>query len=134
MAKPVAEGDMWKVYAGIAVSPMSGTDKAVLAVLVDYADVEGKAWPSESTIAARLNLNIRCVKRSIANLVRAGHVERKRRHCQSNVYSIAFATILKAWTASKANRPSRTVPGSIHECSTNAPRKQATQSDRSVTS
>src|SRR5262245_14901002 len=105
MSKPVSEGDMWHVYAGIGVLPkLSGTDKAVLTVLVDRADKDGKAWPSETTISSVLDLHVRCVGRSVANLIAAGYVERQRRMRTSNIYQVSFWSILEVWDAVKARK------------------------------
>ena len=103
--KPVADGDMWRVYAGIcALAKLSGTDKAALAILVDYADDKGKAWPSEFTIADRLGIHVRRVGRSIAKLIRSPYVKRTRRMRTSNVYEIDFQAILSAWADCKSDR------------------------------
>jgi hypothetical protein len=54
---------------------ISTTDKAVLLVLATYADGARYCYPSMSSLAARLGLNIRSVRAAIARLKEIGAVE-----------------------------------------------------------
>src|SRR5262249_25672899 len=105
MTRPVPEGDMWKVFFGVGVLRLSGTDKAVLTCLIEHANSEtGLCYPSETTIAAEIGRDLRAVERSIANLIRTPYLTRQRRKQTSSIYTIKFAPILKAFDDYKARQ------------------------------
>lgn len=57
--------------------PLSPEHRLVLVALADYADPAGRgAWPSASTLADRLGVTVRAVRRSIAALEAAALIER----------------------------------------------------------
>lgn len=51
-----------------------GTDKLVLVALANYANDEGTAWPTVSTLAAHANVTARAVQGSLARLVGSGEL------------------------------------------------------------
>lgn len=55
------------------------TKKSVFLLLADYADEKGRAWPSQETIAATLEMSERTVRSAIKELVDAGLLSRKPR-------------------------------------------------------
>lgn len=55
------------------------TKKSVFLLLADYADDKGRAWPSQETIAATLEMSERTVRSAIKELVEAGLLSRKAR-------------------------------------------------------
>ena len=55
------------------------TRKAVLLLLADYADEKGRAWPSQETVAAVLEMGERTVRAAIKDLIEAGIITRKPR-------------------------------------------------------
>lgn len=57
----------------------SGTLKAVLVAIADYADANGQAWPSQEQLAEDTEFSVRAVRNAIAALVDAGLVERRER-------------------------------------------------------
>ena len=76
---------------------LSHRAKSVLIYLSDRADGHGKCWPGVKTIAADLNLSRSTVKRSLADLERAGYIEKMARHREngsntSNLYTVKKRT------------------------------------------
>ena len=57
----------------------SGTLKAVLVAIADYADANGRAWPSQEQLAEDTEFSVRAVRNAIVSLVEAGLVERVER-------------------------------------------------------
>ena len=57
----------------------SGTLKAVLVAIADYADANGQAWPSQEQLAEDTEFSVRAVRNAILGLVEAGLVERRER-------------------------------------------------------
>lgn len=55
------------------------TRKAVLLLLADHADDKGRAWPSQGTVAAILEMSERTVRGAIKDLTDAGIIARKPR-------------------------------------------------------
>jgi len=76
---------------------LSHRAKSVLIYLSDRADGQGKCWPGIKTIAADLNLSRSTVKRSLADLEKAGYIEKMARHRgngsnTSNLYTVKKRT------------------------------------------
>jgi len=63
-----------KIYAD---ERLPNRAKLVYIYLHDRMDGERKAWPAISTIAAELSLSRSTVKRAVADLERAGYIEKK---------------------------------------------------------
>jgi hypothetical protein len=62
MRKPPPKGEFWRAFAAVTILPISGTDKAVLGCLVDFANSEtGACWPGQNTIARATRKDIRVV-------------------------------------------------------------------------
>jgi hypothetical protein len=71
---------------------LSATARIVgLEILACVNSVSGGAWPSETTIAYRLGLGERTVRRAVAQLKADGCTKVMRRRGRSNVYFPAFA-------------------------------------------
>ncbi len=71
----------WAKRAGTG----SGTLKAVLVAIADYADANGRAWPSQEQLAEDTEFSVRAVRNAIVSLVeagarRAGRAASERRH------------------------------------------------------
>ena len=76
--------------------------RAVYMYLRDRADTENKCWPGINTIASDLRLSRSTVKRAIADLERAGYLQKDNRYrdngsCTSNLYTL--------YTISEKTRP-----------------------------
>jgi hypothetical protein len=85
--------------------PISGTDKAVLGCLVDFANSQtGACWPAQETIAKAIGKDIRAVQRSIHNLIKTPFLKRTRRSHTSNLYEIGWDALLQAFDAYKERR------------------------------
>jgi len=71
---PPPEKLKWQMYATAGLlDNINGADKAVLACLIGHANTKtGRCDPSQERIAAMTRLDTRAVRRSIANLVKAG--------------------------------------------------------------
>jgi hypothetical protein len=118
--RPPQEG-FWRVFAGIGLLPISGTDKAVLTCLADCANSKtGACWPKQETIARAVGKDLRAVKRSISNLLDTPYLRRKRRRMTSNLYEIKWNAILDAFDVYKERRAKKS------ECSANT-RKSASK-------
>ncbi len=55
------------------------TCRVVLNALADYADKEGRCWPSQTTLAAETGLAIRTIRLVLAELTAAGVITRTHR-------------------------------------------------------
>lgn len=66
-------------------------DLAVLMVLMSYQDAQGKAHPSQQTVAAHLGVSDDTVLRSVRALKRAGVIDVKRRKQQSAIFDLSGA-------------------------------------------
>jgi Helix-turn-helix domain len=119
MRKPPPKGEFWRAFAAVTILPISGTDKAVLGCLVDFANSEtGACWPGQNTIARATGKDIRAVKRSIQNLIKTPYLKRTQRyrasnpsdlmstqrHHTSNLYEIGWDALLQAFDAYKQRR------------------------------
>lgn len=101
--RAVSEGKFWQVCMGICFLPITGNDKAVLACLVEHGNKKtGRCFPSVKTIARKLSLDERTVKRSLANLRLTPYVKSQRRMRSSNLYSIQWDAIRGEFDAYKA--------------------------------
>ncbi len=56
-------------------APVEGPAKAVLLVLADHANAEGRCWPGMARIVARSGFQERTVRRALRALEEAGHIE-----------------------------------------------------------
>lgn len=76
---------------------VTATEVYLYAVLGRYADKEGAAWPSRSTLAERMGCSVKTVDRAIANLVEYGALEvqhqkmRDKKAYSSNLYRVIRA-------------------------------------------
>ena len=68
--------------------PQNSTDRFVLLAIADFANYEGTAWPSVTTLAEKCSMTKRTILRAIARLEEQGYLERKRRQRTSNLYQI----------------------------------------------
>jgi len=78
------------IYADREISHRA---RSVYMYLCDRADGQGKCWPAIKTIAVDLRLSRSTVKRSLADLEKAGYIEKKARHREngsntSNLYTV----------------------------------------------
>ena len=73
---------------------LSHRAKAVYMYLRDRADAEGKSWPGIKTIAGDLKLSRSTVKRAIADLERAGYLERTHRFRENGSYTSNLYKVL----------------------------------------
>ncbi len=74
---------------------LSHRAKSVLIYLCDRADGQCKCWPGIKTIAADLNLSRSTVKRALADLEKAGYIEKKARHRENGSNTSNLYTVLK---------------------------------------
>lgn len=72
--------------------PAKTAEKFLLLVIANYADEQGRAWPSVETLARDTGMSRATVKRSMKKLEEAGYVRRHKRlkgHLQtSNLYTL----------------------------------------------
>ena len=69
-------------------------DKTLAYVISQYAAAStAKCWPSETTIADRVNLSVRHVQRCIARLIKYGWITAQKRGGGSNVYTLLQGNI-----------------------------------------
>lgn len=61
----------------------SPTRKAVLTALADYADENGKGWPSVGRLAEDTELSVRAVRNALHELVEAGIISREDREAEN---------------------------------------------------
>ena len=73
---------------------LSHRAKTVYMYLRDRADAEGKCWPGIRTIAADLKLSRSTVKRALADLERAGYLERTHRFRENGSYTSNLYKVL----------------------------------------
>lgn len=66
----------------------SSTDKLVLVALADYANAQGRCWPSMDTLSRRTELTPRTVQKAVARLKSLGWVEVIHTSGHSNVFVI----------------------------------------------
>jgi hypothetical protein len=57
---------------------VSGHEKALLLVLASHANGDDEAFPHVETLANGIRASVRTTYRALANLVKAGHIIRKR--------------------------------------------------------
>ncbi len=69
--------------------------RSVYMYLCDRADAQGKCWPGIKTIASNLKLSRSTVKRALADLEKAGYIEKKARHRENGSYTSNLYTVLK---------------------------------------
>ncbi|WP_231583663.1 helix-turn-helix domain-containing protein [Cellulomonas sp. A375-1] len=67
---------------------LAGCAPALLLVLADAANDEGRAWPSVATLARRVNRDERNVQRALAVLVGVGAVAREERRGRATAYTV----------------------------------------------
>lgn len=102
----------------------------ILAALGTYAGKSGHCWPSAGTLAERLAINERTVRRALDRLERHGYIATERRLGQSSIYRMRRTLVSRVpWTKESEVEPEpRTLvsgtpdigvqnPG--HECPTN---------------
>lgn len=96
------------VNAALA-QPMPPARRAVLLALSDMANAAGVCWPSIATIARRACMSARSVFTHLAELVRAGLIQRRQRIGRSNLFTMTLAC-----------------PAPLPEQATNAPAPEVT--------
>jgi Helix-turn-helix domain len=67
------------VIAAIELRGISATEKLVLILAAQYADEQGKCWPSQATLAAETGLTDRSIRRLLEGLEEKGLIARKQR-------------------------------------------------------
>ncbi|GEA84408.1 hypothetical protein GCM10009774_16120 [Cellulomonas gelida] len=67
---------------------LAGCAPALLLVLADIANDEGRGWPSVATLARRVNRDERNVQRALSVLVGAGAVAREERRGRATAYTV----------------------------------------------
>ena len=77
------------VNAALA-QPMPPARRAVLLALADMANHAGTCWPSIATIARRACMSVRSVFNHLAELVRAGLIQRRQRIGRSNLFTLTL--------------------------------------------
>ena len=71
--------------------PLPPARRAVLLALSDMANAAGVCWPSIATIARRACMSARSVFTHLAELVRAGLIQRRQRIGRSNLFTLTLA-------------------------------------------
>lgn len=69
-------------------SAITKIQKHFLLTLDTFSDRSGRSWPSQETLAQRMSVSIRYVKKILRQLVELGLIKVKRRWRRSNVYYI----------------------------------------------
>lgn len=100
------------VNAALA-QPMPPARRAVLLALSDMANAAGVCWPSIATIARRACMSARSVFTHLAELVRAGLIQRRQRIGRSNLFTLTLAPLSDG-------------PAPLPEQATNAPSPEVT--------
>lgn len=96
------------VNAALA-QPLPPARRAVLLALSDMANAAGVCWPSIASIARRTCMSARSVFTHLAELVRAGLIQRRQRIGRSNLFTLTLAC-----------------PAPLPEQATNAPAPEVT--------
>ena len=73
-----------KIKRGIYALNLPSRAKAVYLYLCDRADSDGLCFPAHKTIAADLGISLSTVKRAVADLERAGCLEKTARYYAKN--------------------------------------------------
>ena len=100
------------VNAALA-QPMPPARRAVLLALSDMANAAGVCWPSIATLARRACMSVRSVFNHLAELVRAGLIQRRQRIGRSNLFTLTLAPLSDG-------------PAPLPEQATNAPSPEVT--------
>ena len=113
-----------------SVEGVMQSDKFILVALAHYSNAEFICWPSLKTLANKVNLNVRSVKRSINNLTEIGLItkigksDKSFRGGKSTVYLINIvdkkakkpSDTMSPGDAQAPPQPSDTMsPGDIHD-------------------
>ncbi|WP_375188457.1 helix-turn-helix domain-containing protein [Sphingobium yanoikuyae] len=63
-------------------------EKFVLLAFADAASDEGGCWPLVATIAKKCSMEVRTVRRAVAELEKMGYLKRSKRANHSNIWTI----------------------------------------------
>lgn len=83
-----ARPDYWTRRRLVRGSSLPALHKLLLLVLMDYAGADGRAYPSQETLAQDLSLSDRHVRRIVRDLIAREIIEQTRRRQQSAIYLI----------------------------------------------
>jgi predicted transcriptional regulator len=72
---------------------LSHADIRVLAALGAHADKQGRCWPAVSTLAQKIGLSERHVRRCLQTLSKCGVVEIQKRLGRSSIYRIPMTWV-----------------------------------------
>lgn len=72
----------------LQTSELTKIQKHFLLTLDTFCDPNGKCWPSQATIAQRMSVSVRYVKKILSQLVELKLISVKRRWRKSNVYHL----------------------------------------------
>lgn len=85
--------------------PLPPARRAVLLTLADSANHAGTCWPSVATIARRACMSVRSVFNHLAQLVKAGLIQRRARIGRSSLYTIWQAPAPGSLATDPAGQP-----------------------------
>lgn len=80
----------------------SPSAKLVLLALANFADEEGKCWPSQERLAAMSSQSVDSVQRRLKELVELGFITTIRRARKSSVYCVAWSPSMKPQSAASS--------------------------------
>lgn len=97
------------ISAAFAVQGVSPSEKLVLLALANYADAEGKCWPSQARLALDTGLTDRQIRRVFVSLIEAGLMTKKERRRPDGYRASDVITLtLSPDTMSASEEPHRT--------------------------
>lgn len=111
------------------IAEMKPAHVKLLAVLLSFADLQGRCWPALRTIADRARQPLSWVQRNIAEMAEAGYLATKRRRGASHRYLIA-ERFLPRWARAKNPQPSAAETAPHREDSTVSSTGPARQADQ----
>lgn len=80
----------------LGVRVKSATHKAVLLVVANYADEDGRCWPSHATIAKQSECSVSTVQRALRDLEKAGLLRRDERRRRDGTFTSDILQLLAA--------------------------------------
>jgi hypothetical protein len=105
----LARGPQWGKAGGMSVSVMADVwrldlppmEKLVLLALADWANDEGRCWPSATTLASKTGEGERTVRRAIQSLIAKGVLSQNQRAGTTPIYTV---------TPCQSGTPARAAP------------------------
>ena len=91
--------------------PLPPARRAVLLALSDMANAAGVCWPSIATLARRACMSARSVFTHLAELVRAGLIQRRQRIGRSNLFTLTLVPLSEGPTPLPEQAPGAPAPG-----------------------